>query len=229
MRVPRLAAPLVVVVILGAAACQSSSTTSAPQSATSAPVTAPPTTVPSTTALPVTGLPATATPVTTAPVTSAGSVAPPGTLPDPSLTPGAIDPTVTQANIGVTICVAGYTTRARPSVSITEPIKYRVIALYHDAGRVSAYELDHLIPLELGGLPVARNPDGTVAQGQPNLWPEPWEKTGAAAVGTGAETKDFLENWLHAEVCEGKMSLAVAQRAIASDWYAAWQAAGRPR
>ena len=76
---------------------------------------------------------------------------------------------------------------------------------------------------------MARNSDGTVAQLQPNLWPEPWEKTGATVAGTGAETKDFLENWLHSEVCRGTMSLAAAQRAIASNWYAAWLAAGRPR
>jgi hypothetical protein len=41
-------------------------------------------------------------------------------LPDPHCTPGAIDPAVTQADIGRTICVSGYTEKARPPEYITE-------------------------------------------------------------------------------------------------------------
>ncbi len=37
-----------------------------------------------------------------------------GLLPDPSCTPGAIDPAVAQANIGSTICRTGYTDSVRP-------------------------------------------------------------------------------------------------------------------
>ncbi len=35
--------------------------------------------------------------------------------------------------------------------------------------------------------------------------------------------KDRLENFLHAEVCAGRMPIEQAQREIASDWIAAYQ------
>src|SRR5437763_599327 len=76
-------------------------------------------------------------------------------LPDARCTPGARDPRVTQANIGRTICRAGYTKTVRPPTSYTEPLKLRQLDQYgYYAGhRVSSYEEDHLIPLELGGSP----------------------------------------------------------------------------
>src|SRR5579872_5329391 len=40
-------------------------------------------------------------------------------LPDPTCTPGSIDPAVTQATILSTICVNGYTKTVRPPVSYT--------------------------------------------------------------------------------------------------------------
>ena len=136
-----------------------------------------------------------------APAVSSGCVAR-GGLPDARCTPGATDPRVTQANIATTICVAGYTKRVRPSASVTTPIKRARLAAYGSRGPLSAFELDHLIPLELGGAPAA------VA----NLWPEPW-------IGTqGARTKDHVENVLHARVCAKTMRLAIAQQAIATDW-----------
>ncbi len=125
-----------------------------------------------------------------------------GGLPDARCTPGATDPRVTQANISATICVAGYTKRVRPSTSVTTPIKRARLAAYGSRGPLSAFELDHLIPLELGGAPAA------VA----NLWPELWTGT------QGARTKDHIENELHARVCAKSMRLATAQRAIATDW-----------
>ncbi|MDP9331882.1 MAG: hypothetical protein M3Q30_01025, partial [Actinomycetota bacterium] len=125
-----------------------------------------------------------------------------GGLPDARCTPGATDPRVTQANIATTICVAGYTKRVRPSTSVTTPIKRARLAAYGSSGPLSAFELDHLIPLELGGAPAA------VA----NLWPEPWNGT------QGARTKDHVENVLHARVCAKTMRLTIAQRAIATDW-----------
>ena len=67
------------------------------------------------------------------------------------------------------------------------------------------YELDHLIPLELGG-------DNASA----NLWPEP------ASPAPGFHQKDDLENTLHDLVCAGALGLAAAQHAIASNWYAAY-------
>ena len=62
-------------------------------------------------------------------------------------------------------------------------------------------ELDHLVPLELGG-----SNDAT------NLWPE-YPPT--------PNPKDKVENTLNAAVCDGRVSLAAAQKAIAADWLTA--------
>jgi hypothetical protein len=67
------------------------------------------------------------------------------------------------------------------------------------------FEVDHLIPLELGG-------DNTIE----NLWPE------AAEPRPGFHEKDRVENYLHHRVCSGAMSLAEAQRLIATDWLSVW-------
>jgi hypothetical protein len=67
-------------------------------------------------------------------------------------------------------------------------------------------ELDHLVPLELGG-----------ADGLGNIWPE----CGAPNVDIRDryfKIKDRVEYYLTAEVKAGKMPLAEAQRRIASDW-----------
>jgi hypothetical protein len=132
-------------------------------------------------------------------------------LPNHSLTPGAIDPAVTQANIGETICVSGYTERVRPPESVTEAIKVQTMATYRLGRDLSSYELDHLIPLELGGAPTAVS----------NLWPEPWERQGAhlAHAGGGAESKDNVENAARRAVCSGRLTLAAAQQGMAANWY----------
>lgn len=69
-----------------------------------------------------------------------------------------------------------------------------------------AFEVDHLIPLELGG-------DNTLS----NLWPE------AAEPVPGFHEKDKVENYLHGAVCAGAIPLAEAQRQIASDWTKVWR------
>ncbi len=120
-------------------------------------------------------------------------------LPDPHCTPGAISPAVTQANIQSTICSYGYTDSVRPPESITEPEKEASLAAYGEPGPLRDYEYDHLVPLELGGAP--NDPR--------NLWPEP---------GASPNPKDAIEYELRQEVCDGRMTLAQAQRAIAADW-----------
>lgn len=50
--------------------------------------------------------------------------------PNPRLTPGAVDPRVTQANIRETICVRGYTKAVRPPQQFTHDLKLRQIRLY---------------------------------------------------------------------------------------------------
>ena len=79
-----------------------------------------------------------------------------GRLPDRSCTPGAIDPAVTQSNIGSTICRSGYTTSVRPPESQTEKFKWDVAEPAYGQHDVPG-ELDHLVPLELGGANDARN------------------------------------------------------------------------
>jgi hypothetical protein len=125
-------------------------------------------------------------------------------LPDRVCTSGAIDPAVTQADIGSTICVVGYTSTVRPPESVTGREKLASMAAYGDAGSAHAYEYDHLVSLELGG----------ATNDARNLWPEP---------GQSPNIKDRLENRLHAMVCAGAITLAAAQQEIATDWVAAYR------
>jgi hypothetical protein len=110
-----------------------------------------------------------------------------------ALTPGALNPDVTQANIHSTICVQGWTKTIRPPVDYTNELKLKQMREYGETGDPSGYQEDHLISLELGGDP--RDPL--------NLWPEPYPR--AAAV-------DRIENELNAKVCSGELTLAEAQR-----------------
>jgi hypothetical protein len=67
-------------------------------------------------------------------------------LPDPHCTPGAVNPAVTQATIGSTICRSGYKATIRPPVSVTDRLKREQIAAYGDADtRSRDYEEDHLL------------------------------------------------------------------------------------
>ena len=88
-------------------------------------------------------------------------------LPNPARTPGATNPSVTQATTGRTICVTGWTSTVRPPSSVTTALKRAQLAsgyTYQGDTSTSAYEQDHLISLELGGAPSA----------EANLWPEPY-------------------------------------------------------
>jgi hypothetical protein len=131
-------------------------------------------------------------------------------LPDPACTPGAIDSRVNQGDVKVTVCPSGYTATVRPPVSVTEPIKRAQMAAYGLQGQpLSGEELDHLIPLELGG-----------ASDVANLWPEPW------AGDANAHMKDAVETFLNREVCRGTIPLSEAQREIATDWLAVYRSRG---
>jgi hypothetical protein len=131
---------------------------------------------------------------------------------DPTLPsiPGAINPAVTQDTIYSTICVRGWTRTVRPPVSYTERLKREQVSA---GARLSAYEEDHLIPLALGGAPYDPR----------NLWAEPRYP----ANGWTARKKDWLEGRLAREVCDGRISLDAARRAIATDWHAAYRAMSR--
>jgi len=109
------------------------------------------------------------------------------------LTPGVVNPAVTQANIRSTICKPGWTRTVRPPVSYTNALKTKGLVQYRLRGPPSAFQEDHLISLELGGNPTDPR----------NLWPEPYPR--AAAV-------DQIENELNHRVCTGSLTLAEAQR-----------------
>lgn len=120
-------------------------------------------------------------------------------LPNRSLTPGSVFAAATTARI----CVTGYSSTVR---AVSDRLRATVYARYGVAypAPAGAYEVDHLIALELGG-------DNSIA----NLWPEPQSR------GAGYPRKDQLENHLHALVCAGQLPLRTAQLAIAGDWTAA--------
>ena len=109
------------------------------------------------------------------------------------LTPGVLNPAVTQATIASTICRSGWTRTIRPPVEVTNALKQRQLRQYRLRGPPSAFQEDHLISLELGG-----NPDDPR-----NLWPEPYPRASAV---------DQIENDLNHRVCAGSLTLAEAQR-----------------
>jgi hypothetical protein len=129
-------------------------------------------------------------------------------LPDPTCTPGAVNPLVTQADIASTICRSGWTATARPPERVTSPEKVGSAAAYGYSGSFATAEYDHLVPLELGGDP----------NDPANLWVEPNDRPGATTTYNG---KDDLEDRLRELVCSGALSLATARQAIATDWVAA--------
>jgi len=126
-------------------------------------------------------------------------------LPNSNLTPGLAS--TEDENL---VCQRGYAERVRPRGALWRRLKEEVFArygiAYQDRDAIGAngvrepeYQVDHLIPLEIGGSPTDLR----------NIWPQP---TGPAL------RKDRIENALHELVCSGKMSLKQAQDAIARDW-----------
>jgi hypothetical protein len=73
-----------------------------------------------------------------------------------------------------------------------------------------AYEVDHLISLELGGTNDIRN-----------LWPEPYGEPHGTT--PAARQKDVVETNLHHRVCKGEITLAEARRIITGDWCAEYK------
>ena len=130
------------------------------------------------------------------------------------MTPGAVDPSVTLADI----CTG--TTKSRRHVS--KATRAKVMRDYNmPAVTTEDIELDHLIPLAIGGANTAAN-----------LWPQPGPDYGR---------KDRLEVELQRRACaayrtllpaEAAAVLAQEQREIAEDWVTAerrYLAAGAAR
>jgi hypothetical protein len=146
-------------------------------------------------------------------------------LPDPKLTPGVA------TNVSAEqLCKKSFHTADVRSVTATQKNEvYRRYGLKANTGYcakrpyktkargktpsriiMQGCEVDHLISLELGG-----------ANDVNNLWPQPYPEN------PGAHEKDKLENWLHKQVCAGKISLIDAQHRIATNWYAEYQRMGK--
>ena len=100
---------------------------------------------------------------------------------------------MTQATIGSTICVQGWTKTVRPPSSYTHALELRQLAQYGESRPTSNFQEDHFISLELGGAPTDPR----------NLWPEPQPR---------ASQVDKIENQLNQEVCSGKITLAEGRR-----------------
>lgn len=120
-----------------------------------------------------------------------------GPLPDPECTPGAIFSNATKEEV----CQSGYSKTVR---NVSTSLKKKVFAQYGIRYPVpfGSYEIDHLIPLSLGG-------SNDIA----NLWPK------AAQPFPGFYEKNLTGNYLREEVCLGRVDLAVAQYQIAKDWF----------
>ncbi len=104
--------------------------------------------------------------------------------PNPAHTPGLARPLTRDQVCG--------TRWGRDRRHVTPAMRRQVFTAYGIAWRLHrSYEVDHLIPRELGG-----------ADDIANLWPQPWED---------AHRKDHEENRLHQAVCAGAIALDAAQ------------------
>ncbi len=123
--------------------------------------------------------------------------------PDRRCSPGAYYSRLSRA----VLCAGGFSTRSIRYVPQAEKdeVEREYGLLPGRYGRT--LEIDHVVPLELGG-------SNAIA----NLFPE------QANAHPGYHVKDRLENRLRALVCSGRMALRVAQRQIAADWTALYQA-----
>jgi hypothetical protein len=121
-------------------------------------------------------------------------------MPDPTLTPGAV-----RTTDAADVCSHG-------TKGLRHMNRERSDAIMADhglpGGRHPDYEIDHLIPLGIGG-----------ADSDANLWPEPRVSIEPE---WNAERKDQLEAKLRALVCAGRLDIVVAQKAVADDWTVAW-------
>jgi len=120
---------------------------------------------------------------------------------------GALNPDVTQDTINQTICVPGYTKSVRPATSYTNGVKQMLMQRAKmNPSLAQYYELNHIIPLALGGHP--RKLDNLALQIREGE--------------NGAERKDRIETKLQCLVCSHQVTLAEAQREILEDWQAAY-------
>ena len=125
--------------------------------------------------------------------------------PDPRMTPGAALTMDLAA-----ICRPGYTKTVRHTSGDLKAAIYREYGIDRRSGH---FEIDHLIPLCLGGADVAAN-----------LWPQSYD-----TMPWNASKKDELEVRVCRLACAGSLPIERLQREIAADWIAAYgRYVGRP-
>jgi len=128
-------------------------------------------------------------------------------FPDPNCTPGAFNPSLTLAVLKnpdfKTGCVRN---QATSESAKADTYQYYGITDMNKEGHGQVCELDHLIPLYLGG-----------ADTLDNIWPQCGPE-GASGEDLYFKKKDKVEVYLGDQVRAGKMSLAVAQKGIVKNW-----------
>lgn len=119
-------------------------------------------------------------------------------LPDPKLTPGdAFD--VSRDDL----CSAAYSNPAR---KLPVALKRQTFDRYGMSPQVVGYNVDHLIPVSLGG-----------SNSLTNLWPQPLSGE------WNYHMKNKLEGKLSKMVCGGAITLERARQEIAGDWVGAYK------
>ena len=129
-------------------------------------------------------------------------------FPDPSCTPGAVNPHLTDAILQDPEFGTGC--ERDKATSATEKKQtygwYDITKPTNNAEPHMICELDHLISIELGG-----------ADTLDNIWPQCGPK-GAKGENRLFKQKDQVENWLAQMIRDGTMSKKEAQQGIADDW-----------
>jgi hypothetical protein len=129
-------------------------------------------------------------------------------LPDPDCTPGAENPTVTLD----VLRNPAFRTGCIRNCASTESQKrvtygwYSIPSPANNTGTTQTCELDHLVPLELGG-----------ADTLDNIWPQ-CGPDGVSLNDRYFKQKDLVEDYLTGQVKSGAMDLETARHQIAKDW-----------
>ena len=122
-------------------------------------------------------------------------------IPDPTLTPGSV-----RTDDVREICSQGTAELRHWSRWRDDKI---LVEYGLPAGPHPDFEIDHLIPLGIGG-----------ADDDANLWPEPRRSIESE---WNAEAKDRLEYAMRDRVCSGVLDVREAQAMIAADWTEAYR------
>jgi len=130
-------------------------------------------------------------------------------IPDPHCTPGAFNPTVTVDILNASGHFRTGCVRNKVESEDAKHVAYKwygIPAPENNTGATQVCELDHLVPLELGG-----------GDSMDNIWPQCGPNK-AVLNNRYFKKKDLVEFYLAGQVKGGAMDLATAQKAIAADY-----------